>query len=112
MSKRKENKMSDKKYNCVCWAKHYDGESFDIAGVTIYEKHKKPVYQDELYKELDADTFEGVIKNINNKAKALGGHIEDYFVWQVLPGGTHAYLISHWNEPTHTFYAPPKHMGE
>lgn len=104
--------MSDIKYNCVCWAKNYDGRAFDVAGVTIYEKHKKPVYQDELYKELDANTFEGVVKNINKKANELGGHIEDYFVCQILPGNTHAYLISHWNEPTHTFYAPPKHISE
>lgn len=94
----------NKKLNCICWIKNYDGERFDIAGVTIYEKHHKPVYQDELYKELEAPTFKGVIERIKTKMTELGGSPEEFFCLQALSDGEHFYMLKHWNERTHEDY--------
>ena len=104
--------MNNKKLNCICWIKDYNGKSFNIAGVTIYERKHKPLYEEELSKGLEAPTFEGVIRNIKNKMEELGGSPEEFICLQALPDGEHFYMLYHWNERTHEYYTLPKNISE
>lgn len=95
-----------KKLNCIFWAKHYDGKTFDVAGVTIYERHKMPIYQEELNDELDAPTFKGLVENVRKKVKTLGGTLKECYLQQMLPGNTHVYLMDHWDDETQIHSIP------
>ena len=96
--------MNKTKLNCIFWAKDWDGKSFTISGVTIYERKHKPAYESELDESLNSPSIEGVIENVRKKVTELNGILKECIVMYPMSDGEHFKILYHWDEETHEYF--------
>ena len=96
--------MNKTKLNCIFWAKDWDGKSFAISGITIYERKHKPVYESEFNEDLNSPSIEGVIENVRKKVTELNGILKECIILYPMPDGEHFKILYHWDEETHEYF--------